>query len=130
MRTTLLLIIIFIFIGCASSPPPQKSNLTFAVVKTKVTKGVTTQAEILNILGSPNIITKNSDGNEVWNYARQSFDAESGSYGGGLFVLKAIGGAAYGSKAFSSTSSATFDLILTFDKNDVVQNYTVITSQF
>jgi outer membrane protein assembly factor BamE (lipoprotein component of BamABCDE complex) len=110
-------------VGCSASQPVQKSNLTYGNVKANVVKGQTTQAEVLQLLGSPNITTKNRDGNEVWTYSRQSFDAESGSFGGGIILFG-------GNQAFSSASSATFDLILTFDANDVVQDYSVVQSQF
>lgn len=109
--------------SCSSSQPVQKSNLTYGTVKQKIMKGQTSQAEVLQLLGSPNIVTKNAKGNEVWTYNRQSFDAESGAWGGGIILFG-------GHKAFSSASSASFDLILTFDKQDVVQDYSVVSSQF
>lgn len=111
------------FLGCSASQPTQKSNLTFAVVKSKIKKGQTSQAEILETLGSPNITTKNRQNDEVWTYSRQSYDSESGAYGGGLIIFG-------GHKAFSSSSAQSFDLILTFDKNDIVKDYSVVASQF
>ena len=50
----------------ANAEPTQKSNLTFGVVKSKIIKGSTTQAEILEIFGSPNLVSKNKSNNEVW----------------------------------------------------------------
>ena len=116
-------IALVVLVSCASMNTTQKSNLTPGVVKTKIQKGVTSQAEILRLIGSPNIITKNKEDDEVWNYSRQSFDAESGGFGGGLIFLG-------GAKAFSSSASKTFDLIITFDKNNVVKDYSVVSSQF
>lgn len=106
-----------------SSKPVQKSNLSFGAVKKTIVKGKTNQADIVQLLGSPNIVTKNSKGHEIWTYSRQSYDSESGSFGGGLLLIG-------GNKAFSSSSSASFDLIITFDKQDVVEDYSVISSQF
>ena len=119
----LLSMIIFLISSCTSLKSPQKSNLTHGVVKTKIEKGVTSQAEILSLLGAPNIITKNKDGDEVWTYSRQSFDSESGGFGGGLFLFG-------GSKAFSSASSNSFDLIITFDNKNIVKDYSAVSSQF
>ena len=102
---------------------PQKSNLTPGVIKTRIIKGQTSQAEILSLLGSPNIIAKNKSGNEVWTYSRQSFDSKSGGFGGGLILFG-------GSKAFSSSSSGSFDLILTFGDKGVVKDYSMVSSQF
>ncbi len=112
-----------LFIGCSASQPKEKSNLTFAVVKSNIKEGKTTQAEILHILGSPNITTKDSEGNEVWTYSRQSYDTETGSYYGTLIIFG-------GEKAFRSSASSTFDLILVFDKKDKVKKYSVVASQF
>ena len=109
--------------ACVTSQAPQKSNLTPGVVKTQVIKGQTSQADILGLLGAPNIVAKNKDGAEVWTYSRQSFDSESGGFGGGLLLFG-------GSKAFSSASSNSFDLIITFDKKDIVKDYSVVSSQF
>lgn len=110
--------------GCAStSQTPQKSNLTFGNVKKSIKKGETTQSEIVQLLGSPNITTKNKNNQEVWTYSKQSYDSESGGFGGGLILFG-------GNKAFSSQSSNSFDLIITFDKNDVVSDYSVVQSQF
>lgn len=121
---TFLFIFTIIINNCASpEKPPQKSNLTVGVVKTKIVKGQTTQNDIVNLLGSPNIITKNAEGNEVWTYSRQSYDAEAGSIGGSIIIFG-------GSKAFSSSSSATFDLIITFDQKSIVKDYSVVSSKF
>lgn len=110
--------------SCASrSQPKQKSNLTFGTIKSSIKKGETNQAQVVQLLGSPNIVTKNSQKEEVWTYSRQSFDSESGSAGASLIFVG-------GSKAFSSSSSASFDLIITYDKNDVVKDYSVVQSQF
>ena len=109
--------------ACAAKQTPQKSNLTYGNVKKNVIKGKTTQTEVLQLLGSPNIVTKNTKGQEVWTYTRQSFDAKSGSFGGGIIILG-------GQKAFSSAATSSFDLIVTFNQNEVVEDYSVVASQF
>lgn len=118
-----------IFLGFLSScktvdrPPVQKSNLTYGTIKSKIIKGQTTQAEIVQLLGSPNIVTKNKEKMEVWTYSKQSSEAKSGGTGVGLLV--------FGSQsAYSNTSASTFDLIITFDENDVVHDFSVVSSQF
>ena len=117
------ILLLFLAVSCVTTQAPQKSNLTPGVVKTQIQKGITSQAEIVRLLGSPNIITKNRDGEEVWTYSRQSFDVESGGFAGGLLVFG-------GSKAFSSASSNSFDLVITFDGKSVVKEYSVVSSQF
>jgi outer membrane protein assembly factor BamE (lipoprotein component of BamABCDE complex) len=118
-----LMLAVFVMVGCSASQPKQKSNLTFGNVKKNIVKGKTSQAEVVQLLGSPNIVTKNAKGEEVWTYTRQSYDAESGGFGGGVILFG-------GNKAFSSASTSSFDLILTFNKADVVEDYSVVSSQF
>jgi hypothetical protein len=103
--------------------PAQLSNLTFGVVKSKIIKGQTTQEEILKIFGSPNIVTKNKNNNEVWNYSKMSYRATSGEDNRtGIFWN--------GSRAVSTTTTASFDLIVIFDEKDVVIDYSVISAKF
>ncbi len=112
------------FAGCASSnKAPQKSNLSFGTIKSSIVKGKTSQSEVVQLLGSPNIVTKNRENEEVWTYSRQSTDSEEGGFGGGLLVFG-------GSKAFSSQSSNSFDLIITFNSKDIVRDYSVVQAQF
>jgi len=121
--------------ACALGNPPVTesggTNLTAGMVKTEVTKGVTTQAEILEVFGAPNIITLNSDEDEVWNYHRMAFvSTESAS---GVLAILWGGWAAGGGGARRAAASATtrsFDLILTFDEKDVVKEYKVISAVF
>ena len=127
MKLPLLLlfftVIIYTLASCTSLKAPQKSNLTPGIIKTKIHKGVTSQSEILQLIGSPNIITKNKNGNEVWTYSRQSFDSESGGQGFGVVLFAKT-------KAFSSASSNSFDLIITFDQQNTVKDYSMVSSQF
>lgn len=116
---TLLLLIT----GCATMPtvqPKQKSNLTVGMVKTKVIKGKTTQAQILQLFGAPNLVTKNKNDDEVWNYNKMSFEAGSG-IASDLWL---------GSRALSTTTTSSFDLIITFDHNNVVKNYSIISASY
>ena len=103
----------------ANAEPTQKSNLTFGVVKSKIQKGVTTQEEILQIFGSPNLTTKNKSNNEVWSYNKMSVQEKAGRTD---FFM--------GQKASASSSSQSFDLIITFDDKDIVKDYSVISSSF
>lgn len=109
--------------GCVTEEPSQKSNLNYGSVKKNIIKGQTNQSEIMQLLGSPNLVTKNRGGDEVWSYTRQSYDSKSGAWGGGILLVG-------GGSAFSNTSSSSFDLILTFDNKDVVKDYSVVSSQY
>ena len=118
-----LLILVLILSSCASSQPIQKSNLTPGVVETKVVKGVTTQNEILEIFGAPNIVTKNKGGNEVWTYDKVSMEQKASDVYGTLILFG-------GSMARASSSARTFTLMIEFDESKVVKESSYRSSSF
>jgi len=85
------------------------------MVKSKIEKGKTSQAEILQIFGSPNMVTNN----EVWSYNRMSVVQKGGQTN---FL--------FGERASVSSSNKSFDLIIVFDSTDVVKDYSVISTNF
>ncbi len=132
MKKTITILSIALLLGACGStqeqPAPQKSNLTYGMVKSKIVKGKTTQNEVLELFGAPNIITKNSSGQEVWTYSKQSTEksGKSSSFAAGVPLLVGYGSA----NASASNSITNFDLIITFNKNDVVSDYSVLSAQF
>jgi len=120
-------LIIIIILNCASYPketqPVQKSNLTAGTVKKEIIKGKTMQSDVLQLFGSPNLMTMDSDGNEVWNYNRMSYTITTGSEGGSLIFWS-------GSRAMRSSTTQSFDLIIVFDKKNVVRDYRVISAAY
>jgi len=109
--------------GCASVQPVQKGNLTPGMAKTKIIKGVTTQNDILEVFGAPNIITKNKSGNEVWTYDKASVETGSSSVYGTILIA---GGA--GSR--SATSASTFTLMIEFDNQNIVKDFSYRAAAF
>lgn len=125
-KCILSVITVSIFISCSAhkygenAEPTQKSNLTFGMAKSKIIKGQTTQSEIIALFGSPNLITKNKSNNEVWSYNKMSISSKGGHQ-------QTFFG---GEKASASSSSQSFDLIITFDNNDIVSDYSIISTSF
>jgi outer membrane protein assembly factor BamE (lipoprotein component of BamABCDE complex) len=114
-------------VGCATFPedrtPTQKSRLTTGSVKKEIIKGKTTQAEVMELFGAPNLVTKNRSNNEVWNYNKMSYTSKTGADGMSLILWG-------GSRAMSSTTTSSFDLIIEFDENDVVKDYSIISASY
>ena len=94
-------------------------SLLFSIVKSKIIKGNTTQSEILEIFGAPNLVSKNKSNNEVWSYNKMSVVNKQG----GTDFL-------FGARASQSSSTQSFDLIITFDSNDIVSDYSVISTSY
>ena len=101
--------------------------------------GVTTQAEVLENFGAPNITTLDGTGQEMWVYDRHatvSYDKQSGFSigilgGGGGGGGAGVGGLGFGSrKSQSSESSRTMTLILKFSGAKVVSDFQSRSSSF
>ena len=113
-------------LGCATFPEKDNKSttaLTAGNVKTKITKGITTQAEILNVFGSPNLVTRNREGKEIWNYNRMNYTTKSGSDGSWLIFYG-------GSRAITTATTKSFDLMITFDERDTVIDYSIIQANY
>ena len=120
----LVLIIIVGLSGCVTTTQSvQKSNLTAGMAKTKIVKGQTTQNDILEVFGAPNIVTKNKSGNEVWTYDKVSVE-KSSSDGYGTILVAGISNNKY------SSSARAFVLMIEFDDNDIVKEYSYRSSAF
>ena len=87
------------------------------------------QTEVLEVLGSPNIVTKNKSGNEVWTYdkvgsSQSSTSGVSATYGQAQlnqgFWAFLFGGTTNSAQFDSSTESKSLTAIITFDGNNTV----------
>jgi hypothetical protein len=128
----------------ASAPPPVgASALSYGTVTSQVVKGKTTQLELLQFFGGPNISTTDRDGTETWVYERSvtqtdvasNSQAAQGTASLGAF-FKYIDVQAGGSMARSAGASSTassirsITVIVKFAADKTVADYTVRASQF
>jgi len=102
--------------SCAVNKPDDSNNLTLGTVQSKISKGQS-QSSVMDVLGSPNIVTKDSQGREVWTYDRISRDNEAQSGGFWFFLFGK-------SSSASSSSSKSLTVLITFDDNKNVLDYT------
>lgn len=137
MKFLFHIIILSIFVSaCAvpSSPPPpspEPSNtLTLGTVQSKIRKGMS-QAEVLEVLGSPNIVTKNSKTQEVWTYDKVGSSRSSAAtvnYGqrtlGQGFLAFLFGGTTSSAAANATNETKSLTVIITFDENKNVSDFT------
>jgi hypothetical protein len=148
--------------GCASdkTPPPAErvdnpaagtaerpSNLSYGTITATIKKNVTTQTDLLEMFGGPNVTTIDRDGSEVWHYERQSSMTDTagsqqdknfnafvgGGAGGGGAVVG--GGVSGGSKSSNDqrrtvNSIRTLTLIVKFNADRTVKDYTSRASYF
>ncbi len=122
--STALLASAAILPACQAPPADDaaRSNLTPGVVKLKIAKGSTRQAEILEVFGPPDMVTHKDD-QQIWTYDKTSYDYQSQS--GYLTVLFA----GTGGDTVRSSSRSTI-LIIYFDASDTVIDYRLNSTKF
>ncbi len=114
-----------ILFSCAANKPDDSNNLTLGTVQSKISKGQS-QSSVMDILGSPNIVTKDSQGREVWTYDRISSENDASS-SFVFYILNPISwftGGGTNSKSSSSSSSKSLTVLITFDDNKNVLDFT------
>ena len=145
--------------GCAT-PPPQKTaaehaselssaqekKMTLGVVQSSIKEGIP-QSEVAIALGSPNIVTTDADGTEVWIYDKistetshsesergQSSSIGAGIGAGGLGAILGIGGSSSASASDSagatSQTQRTLTVVIKFDENKHVKSVKYQASSF
>src|SRR5262245_47915750 len=106
-------------LGCSNTQrtddSAERSALTPGMVKLKIVKGETTQTQILETFGPPDLVTHKDD-LETWTYDKTNYDYEKRSD-----YLTVILAGAGGDRVRSSSRSTM--LIVYFDKSDHVSDY-------
>lgn len=134
MRTIYLLSVLvtaLLAAGCAQVPPrgvgtDAKNPLTTGQVQITLKKDVTTQSEVVEVFGSPNLVSLNADGVEVWTYQKHAtVAAASSSSSYGTIIL--FGGSQ--SAAGFEQSSRTMTLIIKFKEIDGVKRVVDFSSR-
>ncbi len=149
-----LLLSLFILLslaGCATAPPqpapapqaepqaPSAPNMTtYGTITSRVQKGKTTQSELIELFGGPNISTTDPDGTEVWVYEVKSSSTNVATRDSAEAKVKAFdvffGLGMYGQASGQSTSqgntSVTYSMknitfIVKFNKDKTVKDYSV-----
>jgi len=118
------------FPGCSTAIQPvdnRNSSLTHGNVQMNIKVGETTQAEILDVFGAPNITTIDGSGREVWTYQRAATAAQSSANSNYWTVF--LAGGSREASGFSSTSRM-ITLIIKFNDQKIVSDFNSRTSNF
>ena len=130
--------------GCMSAPEHRAAvqgegdRLTVGKVQREIKVGMT-GAEVVGVLGSPNIVTTDEERRETWVYDKVSTESAYSESRGGVAALVlagsgSTGGAAapyYGGSAGArSTTQRTLTVIVKFDKESRVRDFAYHASQF
>ncbi|MCH8028666.1 MAG: outer membrane protein assembly factor BamE [Candidatus Dadabacteria bacterium] len=124
----------------------REREMTVGIVQKEIRVGMS-QADVAQALGSPNIVTKDSVGDETWIYDKiateasyshsgQSEGVKAGVGAGGLLgKILILGGVGYGrsgttAAGASATTQKTLTVIIKFDKNSRVKTFSYHASKF
>lgn len=118
--------------------PTDPNMLTQGMVQMTLRVGSTTQAEIIETFGAPNITTMDASGNQMWVYDRHATVTTDSSGGFSIGILAGGGsdvgvggGLGFGKrKSKSTTSSRTMTLVIKFNGRGVVSDFKSRSSSF
>ena len=122
-----LLALSLLVTACAHPPAPQEAErLTVGKVQGEIKVGLPS-ASVVEILGSPNIITTDEKRREVWVYDKISSNSIDTSRGiaGGIIIL---GGSS--SQHQRTQTQRTLTIVIKFDEEMAVRDFAYNYSQF
>ena len=127
--------------GCSATHHAQDvraaddtDRVTVGTVQKEITIGMSA-SDVAAVLGSPNIVTTEEERQETWIYDKISSDVTYSRSSGtvvGLIFGGSGGGVGAGSSDAGSTSSSqrTLTVIIKFDTNSKVRDFSYHTSRF
>ena len=149
VKLVLVGLTVFTLAGCMSAQQhkaavqnDQGDRLTVGKVQREIRVGMA-GGEVVTALGSPNIVSTDEKGREVWVYDKIATDRVYSTSSGGVSTLilggalvgaglvGGAGGGSYSSAAgASSTSQRTLTIIIKFDEGKRVRDFAYHSSSF
>lgn len=145
-----LLLLVTLLLGCASAAQHQQNlgstkerEMTIGIVQKEIRVGMS-QADVATALGSPNIVTKDSEGKETWIYDKIATEASYSQSGGGVgaaggaggvagnvLILGGVGGGYSKGAGAMATTQKTLTVVIKFHKETgLVESFSYHTSKF
>lgn len=140
LRSSLLIAVVAITGACTAGQhrdevrDDEGAKLTVGTVQKEIKMGMS-GAQVAEILGSPNIVTTDENRMETWIYDKIStevaYSRSSGTIVGLLFGSSG-GGLGAGSKSAGATASSqkTLTVVIKFDANNQVRDFSYRQSSF
>ncbi|MBX3027954.1 hypothetical protein KF840_23925 [bacterium] len=118
--------------GCAARHPEQELSstrereMTLGIVQREIRVGLS-QDQVAAALGSPNIVTRDANGNESWIYDKVASEASystSDRYG----TILILGGSS--AQGAASNTQRTLTVVIKFDAQSQVESFSYHASKF
>ena len=149
MKTIISTLSFFLICGCMSAADHQKSlhssaerDFTLGLVQAKIYKGMS-QTEVAEALGSPNIVTRDSLGDESWVYDKiateASYSSDRGSVGGlagaggvagSVLILGGLAGSYDKAAGAAASTQRTLTVVIKYDRDQKVKDFSYHSSKF
>lgn len=133
LKRTMLLIFLVFLIGCSTASSHRQQvrddkgdKLTVGKVQKEIRIGMSS-AEVVEVLGSPNIVSTDEERREVWVYDKIATDVSYSNNDGGVWLIL---GSVGGSSGATSTSQRTLTIVVKFDENSKVRDFAYHSSSF
>ena len=108
--------------ACTTGDPIREEQMTVAKAQREIKVGMSS-AQVVEVLGSPNMVTTDDKRRETWVYDRVSSNVSQSSSGVWLLIAGA-------SNAKQSSTQRTLTIIVKFDENSKVRDFAYRTSAF
>lgn len=144
-RHTVLILLPILLAGCmtaaehrAAVKGEEAERLTVGKVQREIRIGMS-GAEVIQVLGSPNIVATDDERREVWTYDKVSTETvHSESRGGVAALILGVGESAFGAVApryeagagARATTQRTLTIVIKFDKGGRVRDFAYHATQF
>lgn len=130
-RIAAIIIASGLIVGCVQTPPApvttRNSELTHGNVQMNLEVGKTTQTDVLEVFGAPNITSIDGSGQEVWTYQRNATVTQSSSSSNYWTII--LAGGESGAAGFERTQR-TITLIIKFSAEKIVSDFRSRSSNF
>lgn len=132
----LLVIVLVVTTGCMSAGEhraelgsTQERETTLGVVQKNIQNGMS-QADVAEALGSPNIVTKDSSGDETWIYDKIASEVSYSRSSGGTGIIVALIAGFNREAGAASSTQRTLTVVIKFDESGRVKNTSYHASKF
>ncbi|NLF24208.1 MAG: outer membrane protein assembly factor BamE [Deltaproteobacteria bacterium] len=136
-------------VGCMSAADHQRSlhssqerDFTLGLVQTRIARGMS-QAQVAEALGSPNIATRDAEGDETWIYDKIATEASystdrgdvgglagAGGLAGNVLLLGGLTGGYSKAAGATATTQKTLTVVIKFDSRSRVKDFSYHSSKF
>jgi len=104
----------------------REEQMTVAKAQREIKIGMSS-SDVVGVLGSPNMVTTDTERRETWVYDKVSTNVRSSSSQAGVWLLLFAAG---GSEMQTTSNQRTLTIIVKFDRNGFVRDFAYRTSTF